>query len=534
MKKLLLLSLAAFGLSAFAAENDSTVFFSENFDWMQQVPGWKGKVTNGKPIGDAIVEDDGRASCKGIATLGKDKYEAISYNGHDNWIMKDELLDRKYDFVSKEKNEVVSNPYANVTYMCNFLKFGATNKFSGIVLPANLEGQQNVKVSFIWCPQRDSNHGVSKAFDQVQLGVYVKDGDTEELAYEVPAVDWGPTHKMEWIPVECTVPAELLASATADTKIVIRPVDAIWNNDYWAENSSASIVMRWYLDNVKVENATTNTAIFADDFEWMSAWTELMVTIPDVIYTNTQAGSPALGTPYVKYSPDGDLCVWQTVQDYMTKNLGYGVNSWNFANNVATLKAGKADGYSPIAAKEHQYLKFGTTNNNPELVLPSIDFGANGADNVTVSFLWCAERNNNNDKVFDKTDVVVVIDNGVGDVEYPGTPVTYVDENNKPITSGDYAWHHVKVDLGNVKLDKDSKIKIRNSQSMMNTSGRHAFFLDNLVLAKKNSSTAISEIAVDENTPAEYYNLQGVKVENPANGLYIKVRGSKAEKVFIK
>ena len=44
--------------------------------------------------------------------------------------------------------------------------------------------------------------------------------------------------------------------------------------------------------------------------------------------------------------------------------------------------------------------------------------------------------------------------------------------------------------------------------------------------------TGIESIGID-NTPIEYYNLQGVKVENPSNGIYIKVQGSKASKVLI-
>ncbi|MDE7387193.1 MAG: hypothetical protein K2N28_08670 [Muribaculaceae bacterium] len=38
----------------------------------------------------------------------------------------------------------------------------------------------------------------------------------------------------------------------------------------------------------------------------------------------------------------------------------------------------------------------------------------------------------------------------------------------------------------------------------------------------------------DEAAPAVYYNLQGVRVENPANGLYIKKQGNKVSKVVIR
>lgn len=37
----------------------------------------------------------------------------------------------------------------------------------------------------------------------------------------------------------------------------------------------------------------------------------------------------------------------------------------------------------------------------------------------------------------------------------------------------------------------------------------------------------------DANAPVIYYNLQGVRVENPANGVYIRVQGNKSEKVML-
>lgn len=44
--------------------------------------------------------------------------------------------------------------------------------------------------------------------------------------------------------------------------------------------------------------------------------------------------------------------------------------------------------------------------------------------------------------------------------------------------------------------------------------------------------SAIEEIAAD-NAPVEYYNLQGVKVANPENGIFVKKQGTKATKVVL-
>ena len=51
--------------------------------------------------------------------------------------------------------------------------------------------------------------------------------------------------------------------------------------------------------------------------------------------------------------------------------------------------------------------------------------------------------------------------------------------------------------------------------------------------AFKIGSSAIEDVVTDENAPVEYYNLQGVRVANPENGVFIKKQGSKATKVVL-
>lgn len=47
-------------------------------------------------------------------------------------------------------------------------------------------------------------------------------------------------------------------------------------------------------------------------------------------------------------------------------------------------------------------------------------------------------------------------------------------------------------------------------------------------------SSSVENVEVEENATAVYYNLQGVEVANPANGLYIVKQGSKVSKVLVK
>lgn len=48
------------------------------------------------------------------------------------------------------------------------------------------------------------------------------------------------------------------------------------------------------------------------------------------------------------------------------------------------------------------------------------------------------------------------------------------------------------------------------------------------------ASSGIESIAADENAPVEYYNLQGIKVENPTSGYYIRRQGTKSSKVLFR
>ena len=54
----------------------------------------------------------------------------------------------------------------------------------------------------------------------------------------------------------------------------------------------------------------------------------------------------------------------------------------------------------------------------------------------------------------------------------------------------------------------------------------------NLVLAE-GTTTGIEDVVTDENAPVEYYNLQGMRVENPSNGIFIRRQGGKTVKVAL-
>jgi len=57
--------------------------------------------------------------------------------------------------------------------------------------------------------------------------------------------------------------------------------------------------------------------------------------------------------------------------------------------------------------------------------------------------------------------------------------------------------------------------------------------LDNVDVYDPNGVNGVNDITVDNNAPVEYFNLQGVRVANPENGLFIRRQGSKVAKVAL-
>ena len=50
----------------------------------------------------------------------------------------------------------------------------------------------------------------------------------------------------------------------------------------------------------------------------------------------------------------------------------------------------------------------------------------------------------------------------------------------------------------------------------------------------KNDGAGVENVMIDANAPVEFFNLQGVRVANPENGIYIRRQGSNVTKVYVK
>jgi len=77
------------------------------------------------------------------------------------------------------------------------------------------------------------------------------------------------------------------------------------------------------------------------------------------------------------------------------------------------------------------------------------------------------------------------------------------------------------------KYDVTGVVAIRN----LNGSPVAKLFVTNITKSETDSALLIG--AGDNAAPVEYYNLQGVRIDNPANGIFIRRQGSKAQKIVL-
>ena len=58
-------------------------------------------------------------------------------------------------------------------------------------------------------------------------------------------------------------------------------------------------------------------------------------------------------------------------------------------------------------------------------------------------------------------------------------------------------------------------------------------FIDNIKFTGA-APAGIDGIVADNEAPVEYFNLQGIRVAEPSNGLYIRRQGKEVTKVMVK
>ena len=114
-------------------------------------------------------------------------------------------------------------------------------------------------------------------------------------------------------------------------------------------------------------------------------------------------------------------------------------------------------------------------------------------------------------------------------IEITGTDLNNVLYNGTAVNSSaktELVWERPAVSaLAETSENDVVEFKISSSKAVS---------INTIKVTTLDITNGVDDIIVDENAPVEYYNLQGVRVANPENGIYIRRQGSKVSKVLVK
>lgn len=191
---------------------------------------------------------------------------------------------------------------------------------------------------------------------------------------------------------------------------------------------------------------------FSDDFEWLAPWAEA-----------SNAGRT------VENDGSGSAPNIHTVEALKTTLLPeFERRGYTFVCQPETTTS---------VYIQNNYLKFGRTDVQSGIVLPSIDNIPKGAK-VQISFDWAPMVGGT--RKFDQVEIVVVVTNGENSVEYGPVGHTFKDEIDVQ------SWLHADIVLENATITESTKITIRtkvwgeSSSTNGGTKIYQRWFIDNI------------------------------------------------------
>lgn len=270
---------------------------------------------------------------------------------------------------------------------------------------------------------------------------------------------------------------------------------------------------------ISLSASAENYVYFQDDFEWIEPWCIKNEAL-DWIPVSSKEGHQAIKTTN---TDENGVALMDALLE----------RGYRFIVVNHETKPSRADGNDICMQKN--YLKFGTTGYNAGIILPALTELSDNTPNLTLEFDWVPMRqgsplNDQSTRVFDATQLLIEI--------ITGEDYSTIEVPNHNLQKGeDPRWIHASIDLSNKGVTSRSKITIRQIDSQwpvdagtkLGTKSVCRYFLDNLKVSG-DKQDGITDLNSD-NASAEYFNLQGMPVANPENGIFICRQGNKVTKV---
>lgn len=217
-------------------------------------------------------------------------------------------------------------------------------------------------------------------------------------------------------------------------------------------------------------------------------------------HTKTYTSSGNFGASSPSYRMEEGYYIQTPVYDYPISKISFWAKGQGQSNNTATL-------YAVDGGKETKLTDI-TDWNMSKGSTKEYDIPANNV--YQLKLIYNKESNGN-----------LAIDDMV--ITYSSEGATVVPAYNGASTSG-----ATSVRVENLP---EGKSKFRYSVMAVDKDGVKSSASNQIDVELKTSGIANID-ADDDNAPVEYFNLQGIRVENPGNGIFIRRQGSRVEKII--
>lgn len=214
--------------------------------------------------------------------------------------------------------------------------------------------------------------------------------------------------------------------------------------------------VRCYATSIEV-TGMYQVVYWREDFEWLEPWSSLTPAGQTIEHNNNDETAQQLGTNKVDGVSTYDALL---------------ARGYKFV--VCCHESKSARTPQQQAYIQRNYLKFGLTAYYTGIVLPPIENIPEGAHVMLSMDLSSMRQSSGN---WDKTDLVLIVKNGEDAVQFE-VPNFY----SHMVKDAPFEWTNRKMDLGTIKINKDTEITIRNADHQWPSAdaGAYRWFVDNI------------------------------------------------------
>lgn len=210
-----------------------------------------------------------------------------------------------------------------------------------------------------------------------------------------------------------------------------------------------------------IDKGIAEITYFEEDFEWLEPW-----AIAGSKENHKPAGSTVETDDLDAAAPQIVACEVDGVSALQAMlDRGYEFKR--------TCNSSRVPGECIYLQKN--YLKFGKTGYQGGIIFPTMETLGTGVEDVVVKFDWCTMRQGSGK--MDPTKLVVIVRNGDIETQFPVAGHDLAKDDK-------LKWIKAEVTISGVKVDKNTRITVRNDDDQIEANSANRWFMDNFKVTK--------------------------------------------------